>query len=168
MPALTNGAFSCFGPLSAPCHQPKILRGAAADRHRPHAELAVVPAAQPGRHHAHADPVVHHLVDERPHLVGVGAGVALPHAYPHAQKQFRVCRRSRPCRRWTLRAACRSVCPSSIITVIVGSRRRLTAFCDLALVSNQISPSRRRTTSRPGAAARPAARWPSWRCGCAR
>src|SRR5689334_17703831 len=32
-------------------------------------------------------------------------------------------------------------CPSSIITVIVGSRRRLTAFCDLAFVSNQISPS---------------------------
>lgn len=31
--------------------------------------------------------------------------------------------------------------PSSIITVNVGSRRRLTAFCDLALVSNQISPS---------------------------
>ena len=27
------------------------------------------------------------------------------------------------------------------ITVMVGSRRRLTAFCDLALVSNQISPS---------------------------
>src|SRR5260370_37363907 len=31
--------------------------------------------------------------------------------------------------------------PSSMITVIVGPRRRLTAFCDLDLVSNQISPS---------------------------
>src|SRR6476620_9003182 len=67
-----------------------VLGGAAADRHRVHTQLAVIPAAQPARHHPHANPVAHHRIDERAHLVGVGAGVALPDALPYAQIGFRV------------------------------------------------------------------------------
>src|SRR5690349_1526968 len=50
----------------------------------------MVPAARAARHHPYADPVVHHRVDERAHLVGIGTGVALPHALANAQIGFRV------------------------------------------------------------------------------
>ncbi len=68
----------------------QVLRRRPGHRHLGHPELAMVPAAQPSGHHPHRDPVVHHLIDERPHVVAVRTGVALPHANPHAQKQIRV------------------------------------------------------------------------------
>src|SRR4051795_13308571 len=60
--------------LTAPS---EILRGRTRDRHRFEAELAVVPRAYPHRIDPHDDPLVHHHLDERPHLFGVRPLVAL-------------------------------------------------------------------------------------------
>src|SRR6476620_11174548 len=85
MTVVTNGEFSCAGFLFASISSLQVFGGAAADGHLRHAELAVVPAARPGGHHPHTDPVVHHLVDERAHIARVRPGIPLPHADAHAQ-----------------------------------------------------------------------------------
>src|SRR6266516_4189681 len=55
----------------------QVLRGRAADRHRGHAELAMVPRSNALDVDAHRDALVEHDLDERLHLFGIRAGVAL-------------------------------------------------------------------------------------------
>lgn len=75
-----NGRFCVCSPGSYGAVEPPT------DMWQP--QLAVIPRAGPTGHDAHTDPLVHHLVDHRFALVGVGAGVAFPHADPDAVQRL--------------------------------------------------------------------------------
>src|ERR1700742_2964218 len=73
---------ACRFPLAC------LRRGRAAEPHRRNPKLAVIPRTAALADDAHGDPLVHHHVDRGLHLVGVGPGIALPHA--DADPKYRV------------------------------------------------------------------------------
>ena len=69
-----------LGSLGARSGSLDVLRGRTTQRDRGQAEFAVVPAADAIGPDDDRDALVHHLLDHRAHLFGVGAVVSLPDA----------------------------------------------------------------------------------------